>query len=828
MTRSTMRVTKRDGALEEVSFDKVLRRIQMFSDDLDGADAFAIAQKVVARIYDKVPTRELDELAAQICSSLMTEHPDYGQLAARITISNHHKNTSPSFSETITAMYNAKDRMGDNTPLVSDELYAVVQANKEKLNNIIDYTRDYNFDYFGFKTLERSYLVRVNGVIVERPQHMFMRVAIGIHGADLKDAIETYNLMSNQKFTHATPTLFNAGTPRPQMSSCFLASMGDSIEGIFKTISDVAQISKYAGGIGLHIHDIRARGAYIKGTNGTSTGIIPMLRVLNNTARYVNQGSKRNGSIAVYLEPWHADIEAFLDIRKNHGNEEERCRDLFVAVWVPDLFMKRVQANGDWSLMCPNECPGLSDAVGEEFEALYEKYEAEGRARTTIKAQQLWFSMIKAQIETGTPYICFKDHANRKSNQKNLGTIKSSNLCSEIIEYSDKDETAVCNLGSICLPSFIKKDGSGYDFQELHRIAQVLTKNLNKVIDKNFYPTPETKRSNLRHRPIGIGIQGLADTFALLRMAFDSAEAAELNSKIFETIYHGACTASVAIAKKRREMIEELHAADTTEERKTDLRAQLRQTSEEQQKLPKQWAGAYSSFAGSPASEGKFQFDLWTEEGRPLSGLWDWEALRTDLVTYGMRNSLLMAPMPTASTSQIMGFAECFEPFSANIYQRRTLAGEFFVINKYLIRDLLKMGIWTRELKDRILAENGSIQNIDEIPQEIKDLYKTVWELKMKTLIDLAADRGRFVCQSQSLNLFAEDPDLNRISSMHFYAWRKGLKTGMYYLRTRPSSKTAAFTLDPSLLRAAPPKPSNSGDEDAVCRKEEGCIVCSA
>ena len=1206
----TMRVLKRDGSLEDVSFDKVLHRIQYFSKDLETVDPVSIAQKIIARIYDKVPTSQLDELTAQICSSLMTEHPNYGILAARISISNHQKNTSPSFSETMSMLYHAKDTHGESNPLISEELWQVVQAHKEKLNSVIDYSRDFLFDYFGFKTLERSYLMKVNGKSVERPQHMIMRVALGIHGCDLKDALETYELISQKKFTHATPTLFNAGTPRAQLASCYLQHMGDSIDEIFKTVSDSAKISKYAGGIGIHVSGVRARNSYIRGTNGTSTGIIPMLRVLNNTARYVNQGGKRNGSIAIYLEPWHADVETFVDLRKNQGNEEERCRDLFLALWVPDLFMKRVQANADWTLMCPNECPGLTDAVGEEFERLYEKYEKEGRGKKTIKAQQLWFSIIKAQIETGTPYICYKDHANRKSNQKNLGTIKSSNLCvapdtqiltdkgyqkigelegqdvnvwnglewskvtihktgenqemwrvsfsdgsmlectgyhkffiqegylsnydndpihhrkvqkletkslvpgmklmkwdfpvvvgnekelkyaytagfasgdgcsygtnavmspctarhlkgkafckrhefmeqyddipfntsdndlckafsylpgkkcylygekknllpfldyrysfdnttanridvilhpdlneknevpidyslntrirwleglsdsdgcvihhqgrplgiqissvkkefltnlqkllhtigvssklnimhpnrelrympdghggkkeyvcqpcfrviiasagikklkelgyspkrlklddfsftrdatefikvvsverlnktsdtfcfnepkrhagifngvltgncSEIIEYRDANETAVCNLASIALPSYVK-DGK-FNFAELHKIAQVVTKNLNKVIDRTFYPTPETRYSNLRHRPIGIGVQGLADTYALLRLPFDSPEAVQLNREIFETIYHGAVSASVAIAKKRAEWIEELWTEGVSLEREEELRKMLKLTDEENG-LSK-WKGAYATFAGSPASEGKFQFDLWEAQGsegknEDGSWRWDWDTLRVDMMRYGLRNSLLLAPMPTASTSQILGFTEAIEPIASNIYQRRTMAGEFFVINKYLVRDLLEMGLWSVDLKNLILANNGSIQNIPGIPDDLKKLYKTVWELKMKVLIDQAADRGKYVCQSQSLNLFIEDPDLTRISNMHFYSWTKGLKTGMYYLRTRAKAKTQAFTLDPALLKSLN-KPQEYAD-GSVCRKEEGCIVCSS
>jgi ribonucleoside-diphosphate reductase alpha chain len=1121
-----MKVVKRDGTYEDVSFDKVLRRIQLQCGDLTGVDAHNIAQKVCTRIYDGVKTSELDELAAQMCASLVTEHPDYGMLASRLIVSNHQKNTSPSFSETMSILFHARDVHEKHTPRISNELWEIVQAYKEKLNSVIDYERDFGFDYFGFKTLERSYLIKVDGKVVERPQHMWMRVALGIHGWDIKDAIETYNYMSTRFFTHATPTLFNAGTPRPQLSSCFLISMeNDSINGIYNTLNDVAEISKNAGGIGLHIHQIRATGSHIRGTNGESTGIIPMLRVFNATARYVNQGGKRNGSIAVYLEPSHPDFEKFIDIRKNHGNMEERCLDLFTAAWIPDLFMRRVEANEDWSFFCPDECPGLADVYGEEYDRLYAQYEREGKARRTIKAQQLFMAIIKSQIETGTPYILFKDAANLKSNQKNLGTIKSSNLCvapetmvlteegyfpiselaqrsdvrvwngsefsdvnvcqtgtmqkllrvgfdngldlrctpyhkfyirdtethqtktveakdltmgmriikhalpvlnvkttdsmvaepythgvfcasgmytfspiinlprnkrniidhldyvsykkeantffislkydieakyfvpmnndqytkinwleglvdgcgkvangvlqikvqfawfartlvfflqtlgvfsktytqncssyveidqsglqnlqdlgfyprhldvsevtaennydivkvnkvedikecddtycfteyirhagifngiltgqcSEILEYSSPDETAVCNLASIALPSFIEKDDNGnnmFNFEKLHMVAGIITKNLNKVIDRNFYPTKKCETSNLRHRPIGIGVQGLADTYAILRMPFDSKEAAHLNKQIFETIYHGSMTASMLIAKKRQQLRDELASPFTSESRKLEIKKHLHLTPEEEALT--EFTGAYVTFKGSPTQHGLFQFDLWNEA--PL-GSWDWETLRQDVMKYGVRNSLLLAPMPTASTSQILGYNECMEPFTSNIYQRRTLAGEFTIINKYLIRDLLNLGIWSTDLKNRILIGNGSIQHLTEIPQWIRDLYKTAWELKQRVLIDQAADRGVYVCQTQSLNLFVEEPEFNKISNMHFYSWKKGLKTAMYYLRTRPKAKTIAFSIDATLAgeRGSPKKE----DEPVfVCRRDDPtCTMCSS
>jgi len=1081
-----MRVVKRSGITEEVSFDKVLKRIKVLSTDLD-IDVFDIAQKVVTRIYDHVKTCELDELAAHICSSLIADHPDYGTLASRIIISNHHKNTSPSLSETITILYNNVDREGRHNPIVSKELYETVMNHKEKLNSYIDNSRDYNFDYFGFKTLEKAYLMKVNNRVVERPQHMFMRVALGLHGNDIKDALQTYDLMSTKHFVHATPTLFNAGTPRPQCSSCYLLGMEDSIEGIFDTLKECAFISKYAGGIGIWIHDIRARNSLIRGTNGTSTGIVPMLKVFNNTARYINQSGKRNGSIAVYIEPWHGDIEQFLEMKLPQGAEEDRARDLFYALWIPDLFMERVKAGAKWSLMCPDQCPGLSDAYGDAFTKLYETYESEGKFIKQVNAQDLWFKVLASQIETGTPYLCYKDAANMKSNQKNLGPIKSSNLCvhgdtmiltrkgyykiqdltdtyvdvwngteysrsyvtktgsdqklvtvsfsngieikctpyhkfyveqgmlhanqlepgmkvvsynlpviegkdavmnayiqglysgkgelgftitkpefaahlirhgwqnrtqltqnvefvplgdytlesrvqwlegfidgcavlmndgmvrmvhdnmnllikvnllltsmgifssvesdyvevrlskmkhlqlnpwlfqgvmindekhkdtdvihvvkivdceehadtycfnepiehkgvfngilagncSEIIEYSDKDETAVCNLASICLPTYVKRDSDNkpyFDFDKLHEVVKVVTKNLNKIIDLNYYPVEKTRRSNLRHRPIGLGVQGLADTFILMRYAFDSQEARNLNSLIFETIYHAAAEQSMLISKKRHEIIKNITV---------DSEYDLHLNEYERELVNSKTPGAYSTFEGSPASQGLLQFDLW--KAQPYSTRYDWDALKKDIVTYGMRNSLLCAPMPTASTSQIMGFNECFECITSNIYKRKTLAGEFILVNKYLIQDLTSLGLWTKEMKTKIILNDGSIQNIEEIPKEIRDIYKIVWEIKQKVIIDLAADRGKYICQSQSLNLFVEDPTFQKLSSMHFYAWQQGLKTGMYYLRTRPRASSQKFTIDPNFIKQQ--KQARETDDSS---SESSCLTCSA
>jgi ribonucleotide reductase alpha subunit len=967
-----MKVIKRSGDCEDVSFDKVLNRLKNLCDGLD-IDIYDIGQKVCSRIYDNVATSELDELAAQICSSLIVSNPDYGEMASRIIISNHHKNTSPSFSETVNMLYSNTDNEGRHCPLVSQEVYDIVNKNKEKLNSYIDYYRDYSFDYFGFKTLERSYLLKVNGKIVERPQHMLMRVSLGIHGYDIKDALQTYDLMSKKYFIHATPTLFNAGTTRPQLSSCFLLASEDSINGIYDTLKECANISKYAGGIGMHIHTIRAKGSRIRGTNGNSTGVIPMLRVFNNTARYVNQcftpdtlvyssdgmkmmkdvwvddflmtvdgsfkkvnyvstkgvreeemlkiytsalnqplkctkvhqigvmygdtvifkaaqdikvddmlyyppevayelnaevkrdflrdcvcggykafvtkvetftytgdvydfnmmdnhnyltshgivhnSGKRNGSIAVYLEPWHADIENFLDLRKPHGTEEERTRDLFLALWIPDLFMKRVKENGVWSLMCPDSCPRLSDTYGQEFEELYEAYEKEGKFVKQVPAQKVWFKILESQIESGQPYMLYKDACNMKSNQKNLGVIKSSNLCTEIIEYTDTNETSVCNLNSIALPTFFDSLKWEFCYEKLHEIAKIVTKNLNKVIDITFYPVDKARRSNLRHRPIGIGVQGLADLFVMMKLPFDSPEAAQVNKYIFETIYHGALEASMEISKKRHEYALELYGD------KTDAQSYLAylKYNEFDPLVTSKYPGAYSTFEGSPASEGILQFDMWNVEP---STRYDWDTLKQDIKKYGLRNSLLLAPMPTASTSQILGFNECFEPFTSNLYKRKTLAGEFIIVNKYLIKDLIKLGIWSNELKDKIILAEGSIQDIMEIPEELRNLYKTVWEIKQKTIIDMAADRAAYICQSQSMNLFMEDPDFKKLSSMHFYAWGKGLKTGMYYLRSKPRGKAQKFTIDPNMSKlanlATPPEKKN-----VVCT-DEVCTICSS
>ena len=758
-----MFVLKRDGTRESVKFDKITARIQKLSYGLEPShvDPILVAKKVIDGVYDGVTTIELDNLAAETAAGLTSRHPDYAQLASRIAVSNLHKNTIKSFSKTIEALHNYIDPK-NNLPaaLIADDVYEIVMNNAHTLDSSIIYDRDFGYDYFGFKTLERSYLLKMNNMVAERPQHMIMRVAVGIHKNDIESAIRTYNLMSERWFTHATPTLFNAGTPKPQMSSCFLLQMkDDSIDGIYDTLKQCAKISQSAGGIGINIHNVRATGSYIKGTNGTSNGIIPMLKVYNETARYVDQGGgKRKGSIAVYLEPWHADIYDFLDIRKNHGKEENRARDLFTALWIPDLFMKRVEAEGDWSLMCPNESPGLSDCHSAEFEALYTKYEEEGKFRKQIKARELWAAIIDAQIETGNPYMLFKDAANSKSNQQNLGTIKSSNLCTEIIEYTSADEVAVCNLASIALPRFVDEKAGTFDHNKLFEITYHATVNLNKIIDRNYYPIPEARKSNMRHRPIGLGVQGLADAFILMRFPFESDEAKRLNSEIFETIYYAALTASKDLAKVE---------------------------------------GAYETYPGSPISKGIFQQDMWNVTP---SSRWEWETLREEVMKYGVRNSLLLAPMPTASTSQILGNNECFEPYTSNIYTRRVLSGEFVVVNKHLLRDLVKLGIWNDNLKNKIIASNGSVQNIPEIPANIKELYKTVWEIKQRTIIDMAADRGAYIDQSQSLNLFIQDANFAKMSSAHFYSWKKGLKTGMYYLRTKAAADAIKFTVDHDAL----------------------------
>ena len=753
-----MQVIKRTGRREDVSFDKITARVKKLCYGLSNyVSPVTISQKVVQGLYDGVTTTELDNLAAETAATMAPVHPDYAMLAARIAISNLHKNTSKDFCKTMQDLHDYIDpKTGEKAGLISSETLAVAQANCDRLNSAIIYDRDFEFDFFGFKTLERSYLLRMNGEVVERPQQMLMRVAIGIHGDNIERALETYELMSQKWFIHATPTLFNAGTPKPQLSSCFLLSMTeDSIPGIFETLTRCAKISQSAGGIGLSVHNVRATGSYIKGTGGTSNGLVPMLQVYNDTARYVDQGGgKRKGAFAVYLEPWHADIFEFLDLKKNHGKEEMRARDLFYAMWVPDLFMQRVQEGGDWTLFDPNEAPGLFDVHSGEFDALYHRYEQEGRGRKTVKAQEVWFAILESQIETGTPYILYKDAANRKSNQKNLGTIRSSNLCTEILEYTSPDEVAVCNLGSLNLSKFVDPDTHTFDHERLHEITRVLTRNLNRVIDVNYYPIEEARNSNMRHRPVGLGVQGLADAFILMGLAFDSPEARKVNRDIFETIYHAALTQSV-------------------EEAKAD--------------------GAYESFEGSPASQGQLQYDLW---GVEPSDRWDFASLKADIKAHGLRNSLLVAPMPTASTSQILGNNECFEPYSSNMYTRRTLSGEFVIVNKHLLKDLHRLGLWDESMKQRLMAANGSVQHIEEIPEELRARYKTVYEISQKVIIDMAADRGAFVCQSQSMNLFVEDPSFGKLSSMHFYAWQRGLKTGMYYLRSKAAVDPIKFTLD--------------------------------
>lgn len=752
-----MFVIKRDGRKESVKFDKITARIEKLCYGLNPqyVDPVDVARKVINGLYDGVSTSELDNLAAETAASLTVRHPDYALLASRIAVSNLHKNTVKSFSKTMRDLYQYVDsKTGKPAPLIGEDTWEIIRQHKDLLDSTIIYDRDFDFDYFGFKTLERSYLLKIDGRIVERPQHMFMRVAVGIHKDDIDAVIRTYELMSEGWFTHATPTLFNAGTPKPQMSSCFLLTMkDDSIEGIYDSLKQCAKISQSAGGIGLSIHNIRATGSYISGTNGTSNGIIPMLRVFNDTARYVDQGGgKRKGAFAIYLEPWHADVFEFLDLRKNHGKEELRARDLFYALWIPDLFMKRVEADGEWSLFCPHEAPGLHECWGEEFEQLYGRYEQEGRARKKVKAQDLWFAILDTQVETGTPYMLYKDACNRKSNQQHLGTIKSSNLCTEIIEYTSAGEVAVCNLASLALPRYVK-DGA-FDHQKLYEVTYQVTMNLNRIIDHNYYPVEEARNSNLRHRPIGLGVQGLADAFILLRYPFESEEARMLNREIFETIYYASLSASKDLAARE---------------------------------------GAYESFQGSPASRGILQYDMW---GAQPSDRWDWETLKADIQQYGLRNSLLLAPMPTASTSQILGNNECFEPYTSNVYTRRVLSGEFIVVNKHLLRDLVQLGLWDHDMKNRIIAANGSIQQIGDIPQNIKALYKTVWEIRQRSLIDMAADRGAFICQSQSLNVFMEQPSNAKLTSLHFYAWKKGLKTGMYYLRTQAATQAVQFTVE--------------------------------
>ena len=778
-----MYVYKRDGRRESVKFDKITARITKLCYGLDPiVDPVAISMKVIEGIYDGVTTTELDNLAAEVAASFTTKHPDYASLASRIAVSNLHKNTKKSFSATMEDLYNYVDPKTDKkAPLLADDVHQIIKENSEVLDSNIIYDRDFGYDYFGFKTLERSYLLKLDGKVAERPQHMLMRVAVGIHKDDIDSAIETYELMSQRWFTHATPTLFNSGTPKPQMSSCFLlTTKEDSISGIYDTLQNCAKISQSAGGIGLSIHDVRATGSYIRGTNGTSNGIVPMLRVFNDTARYVDQGGgKRKGSFAVYLEPWHADVFDFLDLKKNHGKEERRARDLFYALWIPDLFMQRVEDNGDWTLMCPNECPGLPDTYGEEFEKLYTKYEAEGKGRKTVKAQELWFKILEAQIETGNPYMLYKDACNIKSNQKNLGTIRSSNLCTEIVEYTAPDEVAVCNLASVALPKFVI-DGK-FDHEKLFEVTYAMTKNLNKIIDQNYYPIPEARNSNMRHRPIGIGIQGLADAFILMRYPFDSEEARQLNIEIFETLYYASMTASKDLAKEY---------------------------------------GPYETIKGSPVSEGTFQFDMW---GVTPTDRWEWDVLKDEVKKHGVRNSLLLAPMPTASTSQILGNNECFEPYTSNIYTRRTLSGEFVVVNKHLLRDLVKLGIWNDDMKNKLITANGSIQDIPEIPENLKELYKTAWELSQKSIIEMAADRGAFICQSQSLNVFMENANFAKLTSMHFYGWKKGLKTGMYYLRTKAATDAIKFTVE----KERKAQPEMASVEAVSQEQREAEIACS-
>ncbi|CAG5086474.1 ribonucleoside-diphosphate reductase subunit alpha [Parvicella tangerina] len=784
-----MYVIKRDGRKEAVKFDKITARIQKLCYGLNPlVTPEKVAMRVIEGLYDGVTTIELDNLAAEVAATMTITHPDYALLASRIAVSNLHKNTTKSFTETMQKLYEYTDpKTGAPAPLIADDVWEVIQKHSDVLDSTIIFDRDFRYDYFGFKTLERSYLLKTEGKITERPQHMIMRVAVGIHMDDIESVIETYHYMSEGWFTHATPTLFNSGTPKPQMSSCFLlTTKEDSISGIYDTLKQCAQISQSAGGIGLSIHDIRATGSYIKGTNGTSNGIVPMLRVFNDTARYVDQGGgKRKGSFAIYMEPWHADVFDFLDLKKNTGKEENRARDLFYAMWTPDLFMKRVEANEDWTLMCPNECPGLSDTYGEEFEKLYTKYEAEGKGRKTIKAQDLWFKILESQIETGTPYMLYKDAANSKSNQKNLGTIKSSNLCTEIMEYTAPDEVAVCNLASIALPKFVK-DGQ-FDHEKLFQVAYRVTKNLDKVIDRNYYPVPEARNSNMRHRPIGIGVQGLADAFILMRYPFDSPEAKALNKEVFETIYYAAVTASKDLAIEN---------------------------------------GAYETWEGSPISQGEFQFDMW---GVTPTDRWEWDVLREEVKEHGVRNSLLLAPMPTASTAQILGNNECFEPYTSNVYTRRVLSGEFIIVNKHLLRDLVKLGLWNDTLKNKLMAANGSVQNIDEIPDNIKELYKTAWEISQKTIIEMAADRGAYIDQSQSLNIFMENANFAKLTSMHFYGWKQGLKTGMYYLRTKAATDAIKFTLDKSSMEQPKAKTEEERQAEIACSLDDpdNCEMCS-
>ncbi|TNE99356.1 MAG: ribonucleoside-diphosphate reductase subunit alpha [Deltaproteobacteria bacterium] len=786
-----MYVITRSGEREPIKFDKITERIERLSHDLDTnyVDPSQIAKKVIEGIYDGITTRELDQLAAETAAYLSTQHPDYSTLAGRIAVSNLHKETKGCFSENIKAMYNyVNSKTGEHSPLISKELYETVMDNAERLDKALVDKRDFGYDYFGFKTLERSYLLKMEGKIVERPGQMLLRVSVGMHMNDIDSALETYDLMSQKYFTHASPTLFNSGTNKPQLSSCFLVHMkDDSIEGIYETLKDTALISQSAGGIGINIHNIRAKGSFIKGTNGTSNGIVPMLKVFNDTARYVDQGGgKRKGAFAVYLEPWHADVSDFLEMKKNTGKDEARARDLFYALWIPDLFMKRVEEDGMWSLFCPHECPGLSDTYGAEFEKLYKSYEEKGMAKKVMRAQDLWFEVLESQIETGSPYMLYKDAINEKSNQKNLGTIKSSNLCTEIMEYTAPDEVAVCNLASVALNKFVNEKSQTYDHKKLFDVVYRMTKNLNRIIDINYYPIPEAKNSNMRHRPIGLGVQGLADTFIKMRLPFESTEALELNAEIFETIYFAALTASKDAAKLE---------------------------------------GPYETYQGSPASQGQLQFDLWGVT--PSGKNWDWNELKAEIAEHGLRNSLLVAPMPTASTSQILGNTECFEPITSNIYVRRVLSGEFAVVNRYLVKDLIDAGLWSDKMRNAIIAQNGSIQNIEEIPEDLKKLYKTVWEIKQRAIIDLAQARSPYIDQGQSMNVHMEEPNFGKLSSMHFYAWKAGLKTGMYYLRTRAAVNAVQFTVD----KKGDDKVQEEANREAmVCSIDnpEDCVMCGA
>jgi ribonucleoside-diphosphate reductase alpha chain len=855
-----LQIIKRDGSIEVLSFDKILKRVKSLGTETKpnlNVNYSQLVMKIVEQLYNNMPTYVIDELTAEQCASLITKHIDYGTLASRIIVSNNHKTTTANFAEAMDQLYQFRDVHGEHKPLINKDTWQISQANKDFFQDILDYTRDYLFDYFGFKTLERAYLMKIGKKIIERPQHMWLRVAIGIHGADLSRVKETYDLLSQKYFTHATPTLFNAGTNHPQLSSCYLLGMSDdSIDGIYNTLKDCAKISKWAGGIGLHVHNIRAAGTHINGTNGISNGLVPMLRVFNMTARYVDQGGgKRNGSFAIYLEPWHADIEDFLDMKKNHGDEEMRARDLFYALWLPDLFMEKVKNDEDWSLFCPHKCPGLADCYGADFKALYEKYCQEGKANKTIKARTLWFKILDSQMETGTPYLLYKDASNQKSNQQNLGVIKSSNLCTEVILYSDHEQTAVCNLASIGLAKFVKPEDKSFDYAKLHDVVKVITFNLNRVIDINYYPTEKTRLSNLLHRPIGIGVQGLADVFALMNLSFTCDESKTINKLIFETIYHASLESSMEIARDRHNSMQlfaqyqqklfknvdvanlQLYSKLETASREYTVEAESDELVKEHLPIPAELfnlagtqMGAYSSFPGSPASKGILQFDMWPghqhvqPENRYNCKAYDWTKLKAEIVTYGLRNSVLVSPMPTASTSQILGSNECFEPFTSNLYSRRTNAGEFVLPNKYLMAELLELGLWNETVKDNIILNKGSVQQLNGISPHLKEKYKTVWEMPMKHLIDMAADRGPYICQSQSLNLWLEDPDYKTLTSMHFYSWQAGLKTGIYYLRRKAKHQAQQFTIAPPQQQQTPQSPKTPQSP----REDIGCEMCSS